>query len=120
MEKMSEKVIDNVNTTEEEEFKIKGLQEALDLTKAKEEKIRPQVDEVYKLLFNLVEDPEKDFDILDAFSTLAKASVYFTQSYFKDKEEFDNEYAIARELVTKNILQSFGIFAEDEEKIKIQ
>lgn len=100
---------------EEKEFEIKGLNEALDITKEKEEKVRPIVDEVYEKLYSYVEDNDKDFDMYDACSTLAKTGIYLSQSYFENKEEFDKEYKISKELVSNNILMSLGLYAGDEE-----
>lgn len=105
------------NETEEqvEQFKIKGLDEAIELTKENEEKIREYVDDFYKQIVDIITNTEKDFNELDAFSTMSKVMVYLTQNFFKNKEEFDEEYKIARKLTTENIIQSLGINATDEE-----
>ena len=106
------------NNTEVEDFQLKGLNEALEITKEKEEKVRSYVDRYYKELYDIVEDQKEDFDILDVFSTLSKVSLYFAQSYFSNKDEFDEEYQVTRKLVTENVLQSLGVNADDEKRNK--
>lgn len=110
-----EEMLDKQELTEEEAFRIKGLDEALDITKQKEEHIRGYVEDMYEKLYNLVADKEVEFDILDAFSTLGKTGLYLCQSYFNSKEEFDKEYEISRKLVTENLLQALGVNADNEE-----
>lgn len=121
MQVTEEKVIDlqeEIETKKEEEFKIKGLEEALETTKNKDEKVRPYVDEYYDSIVKKIEDENLDYDLLDAFSTISKLGLCLSQSYFEDKNHFDEEYKLSRKLVSENILQALGVNADDDEKNK--
>lgn len=99
--------------TEQREMEVAGIKTAIDKVNERNEELRPVVDEIYGMLSEKVISGE--MTIFDLFNILSKVTTYVAQNFFEDREEFDNEFGIARKLVSENIIQSLGINANDEE-----
>ncbi len=110
MEQTKDKTL---NEVERKETDIAGIQASIDKLNERNEELRPVVDEVYNVLSEKVTNGE--MTILDIFNVLSKVTTYTAQSFFDNKEEFDNEFYIARKLVSENVIQALGINAENEE-----
>lgn len=110
MEQTKDKTL---NEVERKETDVAGIQASIDRLNERNEELRPVVDEVYNMLSEKVTNGE--MTILDIFNVLSKVTTYTAQSFFDNKEEFDNEFYIARKLVSENVIQALGINAENEE-----